>query len=66
MAHEFGLGLVVASTARAIIRALGMTAENAVRRDQGLGPAYDGEAFSKIIDEEGISENAVINTLNGD
>lgn len=64
MPYEYGLGLVIAGAARAMIRAMGMTAENAVRRDQDLGPAYDEEAFLKLIVEEGIGDNDVIHTLN--
>ena len=48
----------------AMIRALGMQAENEQRKHRGESMAYDEEAFASIIGEFGIGWNDAIGTLN--
>jgi hypothetical protein len=64
MSSERATAIVVASTARAMIRAMGMQAENQIRVARGEAPAYAADAFEKLIVEEGIGWNGVINMLN--
>ena len=52
---------IIAPSARAMIRAMGMCAENANREYRGEAPAYAEEAFLAII-EEGIGHNAVVSS----
>ena len=50
---------------RALIRAMGMQAENDCRAHRGEAPAYGEQAFLDMIDWEGAGSNAVIHTLRG-
>ncbi len=56
---------VSADIARALIRAMGMQAENQDREHRGASPAYTEKAFVDIIDEEGIGYNSVRINLYG-
>jgi hypothetical protein len=56
--------LIQGRIARAQIRAMGMQAENAHRKYRSEYPAYTEFDFSNLIDDEGISENAIIAALN--
>jgi len=51
---------VNARCTRAMIRAMGMLAENQSRAHQGYSMAYVEKDFMKIIDDEGIGHNQVI------
>ena len=52
--------MMQASLIRAQIRLAGMQAENVIRQTCGDAMAYNEKEFLKIIDEEGISCNQVI------
>ena len=56
--------IIRANIARAMLRMEGMKAENLQRQHRGESPAYVEEHFLKVIDEEGISHNYVLDTLN--
>ena len=49
--------------ATAMIRAMGMAAENQQRLHCGNSVAYDEAAFLKVIDEEGVHWNSVSDLL---
>ena len=53
---------IIATSARAMIRAMGMCAENANREYRGEAPAYAEKAFFAIIEEEGIGHSAVVSS----
>lgn len=55
-----GAAVVHAGAARALVRAMGMHAENQARAAAGQAPAYGEAAFLELIDQEGISWNAVM------
>lgn len=55
-----GCALLNAAVARAMIRAMGMQAENQQREHIGGAPAYSELHFLKVIDEEGIGDNSAI------
>ncbi len=63
MTPEQSAAFVNAAIARALIRAQGMTAENLQRVHREESMAYTNEAFEKLIDEEGIGHNSVIQSL---
>lgn len=52
-----------AAIVRAHIRALGMQAENMQREHRGQSMAYGIEAFERVIGEEAIGVNYVIEML---
>lgn len=54
---------VIAASARAIIMAMGMQAENQMREHRGEAPAYVYQAFDDLIVETGIDHNSVISRL---
>ena len=56
---------VQAAVARALIRAFGMVAENAQRAHRDESMSYSQEDFDKLIAEEGIGHNDVVNALRG-
>ena len=58
------VAMVQAAVARANIQLVGMQATNAERASNGMAPAYDEEAFFSVINEEGLSPNSVVATLN--
>jgi hypothetical protein len=60
---EIKAARINASCATAMIRAMGMQAENQQRERQGLALAYDEEAFIRVINEEGIGWNDVHKVL---
>jgi len=55
---ELDYGLTVATGA--LIRAMGMVAENDLRRSNGLAQAYGEEAFVALANECGLNHNAVL------
>lgn len=55
--------VINAAVVSAMIKAMGMTAENEQRMWHGNSMAYDYDAFSALIDEEGIGHNAVMLAL---
>lgn len=55
---------VMAAASRALIRAMGMQAENARRESRGEAQAHDEAEFEGLIYEEGIDWNSVIGALN--
>ena len=63
MTPEQMSALVSARVARALIRAMGMQAQNMQRAAVGSSMAYDDAAFFALIDEECIGENSVIQYL---
>lgn len=52
-----------AMVANAMIKAMGMQAENTDRANRGLTVAYNDETFFNLIDEHGIGHNNVIQYL---
>jgi len=56
---------IISQSAVAIIRALGMQAENKQREHLGKSMAYQEDAFLKIIDEGGIGANSSLFFLRG-
>ena len=60
MTPEQAAAFVQAAVARATITAMAMQAENDQRKAVGASMAYDEAAFVALIDEEGISHNAVL------
>jgi len=57
--------IVFSSAVRALVRTAGMVCENAQRKNRGESMAYVEEDFQKVIVEEGLSWNQVIETLRG-
>lgn len=57
------LTIANAAIARAIIKALGMHAENMQREILGYSMAYDENAFLSLIDEECIEHNDILSLL---
>jgi hypothetical protein len=51
---------VSAAVARALIRAMGMQAENQRRESRGEAQAHDEAAFEKLIYDEGIDWNSIV------
>ena len=64
MAQGRGPAIIHASATRAMIRAMGMLAENQQRGCNGDAPAYGEKDFTAIIDDEAIGWNTVMETLN--
>lgn len=50
---------VMAACARAIVRSLGMQAENQVRASLGQAIAYDSISFERVIDQEGLQPEGI-------
>jgi len=65
MTPEQQAAFVNAAAARAMIRAMGMDAQNRQCWRRGDVTAYGEAAFVALIDEEGISHNAVMMALAG-
>lgn len=65
MTSEIAAAQINARCATAMIRALGMQAENQQRQHQGLSPAYTEDAFIAVINEEGTHWNAIATLLQG-
>lgn len=63
MTPEEKAAIVNASVARAMIRALGMQAENDNRKYRGEPMAYGEGDILSVIDLEGIGHNAVMEYL---
>jgi hypothetical protein len=63
MTEEQKAAAVNARVACAMIRAMGMQAENAARILRGEPIAYTEEAFDRVIIEEGIHGNAIHRAL---
>ena len=60
MTEEQKSAYIIAMSACAMIKALGMTADNEMRKHRGESPAWAGPDFDALIDIEGIHHNAVI------
>jgi hypothetical protein len=65
MTPEEKAASIMAASSRALITALGMVAENQHRLSVGQSITYGEEAFDKIVDNWGISKDAVLEVLNG-
>jgi len=63
MLEEQKAAVLSARCTTAMIRAMGMAAENQSRQHRGESPAYTEEAFQRIIEEEGTHWNAVCELL---
>lgn len=63
MGDELKLARIMARCTTALIRAMGMQAENQQREHQGNAMAYDEAAFLKIIEEEGTHWNSICDVL---
>ncbi len=55
--------LIMAASARATARVNGMLAENSVRWRAGLPIAFGHDDFVNVIEEEGISRDAIMTIL---
>ena len=66
MSDEQKAAFLNAAAACLIAEVLGMQAENLVRANSGLSPAYDSEAFFAAIDRSPCNHNAAIQTLRGE
>ena len=60
MTPEQQAAYIMAQTAAVQAEIAGMQAENTFREMQGKTIAYDHEAFRSLIDQYGISHNAVV------
>ena len=60
MTPEQKAAFIMAQTAAVQAEIAGMQAENTFREMQGKTIVYDHEAFRRLIDEYGISHNAVV------
>jgi hypothetical protein len=60
MTEEQKAAYVIAMSACAMIKALGMMADNQQREHRGESMAYTNEQFDALIEEHGIHHNAVI------
>ena len=65
MTSEEKAAVIIARCATAMIRAMGMQAENQKKQRQGYIPAYDETEFERIIHEEGTHWNAIHGILFG-
>jgi len=63
MTDEQKAAFIMSQTACALIEAAGMTAENNQRLHAGHSMAYTEDAFLNLIEQYGISHNAVLNFL---
>ena len=63
MDKELRAAFIISQSACAVIRALGMSAENEKRQRRGESPAYTEENFCAIIDEYGIGWNVSLTYL---
>lgn len=63
MTEEQKASVLNARVTCAMIRAMGMQAENALRERKGEALAYNEQAFLNIIAEEDISWNAIYKLL---
>jgi len=63
MSNERNVTIAQACIARAMIKAMGMQAENQDRVARGLVPAYVEEQFIGVIQEEGIGWNQIMGLL---
>ncbi len=59
MKDELKAAVINARVATAMIRAMGMQAENQHRMNCGSSIAYGEEAFVAVVEEEGIHQNAI-------
>ena len=56
--------MINARCAAAMIRAMGMQAENQNRSHRGENVAYWEDDFNRVIEEEGVGHNDVMSVLN--
>jgi len=59
MSDEIKAAVINARCATALIRAMGMQAENQLRLHRNEVPAYDNKSFDDVIVEEGVSWNQI-------
>ncbi len=64
MSDELKAAVINARVATAMIRAMGMQAENQHRTHRGDQIAYDETAFLNVIEEEGVHWNAIGSYVN--
>ncbi len=57
--------MVHAASARALVRAMGMHAENQAAAAAGRPPVYGEADFTELVDDEGIGWNAVMEVIRG-
>ena len=55
----YTFGMIV----KGLVEALGMVAENQAREREGKGMAYTEDDFLKVIEDNGIHHNAIIDRL---
>jgi len=63
MTPEEKAAVINARAATALVRAMGMQAENLMRQQWGDSVAYAEDAFLKVIEEEGIHWNSIHGVL---
>jgi hypothetical protein len=63
MNSEQRVAFINAQVACMLVDLAGMQAENAVRADQGLAPAYDEAAFTALRERYALGHNDVITFL---
>jgi len=59
MTPEQKAAYVNGMAAAALIRAMGMQAENAIRQSRGEALAHDEDAFETLVREHGIDRNSL-------
>jgi hypothetical protein len=57
--------IINANTIRAMIRVQGMVADNSLNLQSDIPPAHTEEDFKKVIEEEGVGYNYVMEIVNG-
>lgn len=57
--------VIQAASARAMIRAIGMQAENDIKSKLGQNPPFRLNDFFALIDDEAIDSNSVLEVLRG-
>lgn len=65
MADGDKAAIIHAAAARALIKAMGMQAANAERAVAGRAPVYIEGDFLRLVYDEGIGWNAVLEVLRG-
>ena len=65
MTPEQQAAYIIAQAAEAMIRAMGMDAENQKRRSQGYTPAYTEAAFIELLAGYALGHNSVIGYFTG-
>ena len=63
MTAEERAAFIISQSVVAMIEAMGMVAENDVRKHRGEAMAYDEYSFQQLIERSGIHHNAAVNFL---